>query len=292
MKAAFKYFFYYMVLQVIGAILFILPGLIVSLIAGNPMRSYDDFSSDTWLMSVIFLGSELLPLFVFWKMKYASLDFKFAYDFGDLFSPTKLYLWAAVGSIGVLLFNLVTSEYVYPFDWDLDTGEFIGGISSNPIGVLCVCLFGPILEEVVFRGAILRRLLEKPWRPWVAILVSAIFFSVAHGNLTQGVTALVLGCFMGWVYYRTRNLWPCILIHVLNNTIATVLGWALAETPYAGTGGIPAAVQVITIVTGLILLGCAIRQIVKMTRNRILLPPPINLPPQPQSASEPVAPAE
>ena len=292
MKAAFKYFFLWLILQVIGAIILALPAYCVSMVAGGAVSDFEKVGSDPWFMSVIFLGSELLPLFFFLKMKYARLNFKYDYDFGDLFSNKKLYLCVAVTCVGCMLLNTALAEYTSAYDWYTDVLKEIGSMGNNPIGALCICLIGPILEEVVFRGAILRRLLETSWKPWVAILVSAIIFAIAHGNLVQGGAALVLGCAMGCVYYYTRSLWPCIFIHVLNNTTSTVLSWTLAGTPYEDIGAIPIGANVILAVAGVVLIYFAVQKIAKMTQNRTPLPPPIELPPMPNYVEEPTHPVE
>ena len=292
MKAAFKYFFLWLILQVIGAIILALPAYCVSMVAGGAVSDFEKVGSDPWFMSVIFLGSELLPLYVFLKMKYARLNFKYDYDFGDSFSNKKLYLCVAVTCVGCMLLSTALAEYTSAYDWETDVLKEIGSVGNNPIGALCICLIGPILEEVVFRGAILRRLLETSWKPWVAILVSAIIFAIAHGNLVQGGAALVLGCAMGCVYYYTRSLWPCIFIHVLNNTTSTVLSWTLAGTPYEDTGAIPIGANVILAVAGVVLIYFAVQKIAKMTQNRTPLPPPIELLPMPNYVEEPTRPVE
>ena len=281
MKAAFKYFFLWMIMAAIGAILFAFPALIVSLLTGNPPTDYDSFLNDHWAISILFLGADLVPLYFFWKMKYTRFNFKFDYDFGSHFSAKKLYIWAAVGAIGCLLIDLVFANYIHFPEWDTEGLEALDAMSANPIGLLSICLLGPLLEEAVFRGAIERRLLEKPWNPWYAIVISAVFFSAAHGNFSQGLTAMVIGCFMGWVYYRTRNLWPCVLIHALNNTTACLMGWALMGTAYEEGTNFPHAVNAVMMVAGVAMLCLAIKVIADLTRNRTPLPAPVEVPPLP-----------
>jgi len=58
---------------------------------------------------------------------------------------------------------------------------------------------------------------------WVAIMISAAIFGVVHGNTAQFVNALLMGLFLGWMYYRTKSLVPGILLHWVNNTTAYVL---------------------------------------------------------------------
>ncbi len=74
----------------------------------------------------------------------------------------------------------------------------------------------PVLEELIFRGIMLDGLLQR-YRPLTAIFVSSLLFGLAHLNPWQFVTGLVLGCFLGWVYYRTRSVGPCIVVHMAAN---------------------------------------------------------------------------
>ena len=212
-------------------------------------------------------------------MKYANFSFKYGFDFGSGFSTCKLFIWAAVGCIGCLLLDLVFGNLITFPEWDTDGLETLGTMAENPIGLLSICLIGPFLEEVVFRGAILRRLLEKRWQPWLAILVSAIFFATAHGNFTQGLTAIMIGTFMGWVYYRTRSIWPCVFIHALNNTTACVFSWALTETAYEEGDNLPVTALIVMTVAGVIFLFFAIKSIALLTKDRTALPAPAVVPP-------------
>lgn len=88
--------------------------------------------------------------------------------------------------------------------------------------ILTVCVLAPVLEEMLFRGVILRGFLHRYPR-WVAIVFSAMLFGAAHLNIYQFMVATVLGVLAGWLYERTRSLLPCIVLHGAYNTSLTVL---------------------------------------------------------------------
>ena len=44
-----------------------------------------------------------------------------------------------------------------------------------------------------------------------------------HLNPAQIVSASLMGFLLAWIYWRTRSLIPCILIHVLNNSLSVYL---------------------------------------------------------------------
>lgn len=95
-------------------------------------------------------------------------------------------------------------------------------MSRNPFGLLSIALLAPVLEEMLFRGAIEGRLL-RVWRnPWAAIVVSSLIFGIVHMNPAQIPFAFLLGMMFGWLYYRTGSLLPGIVGHVLNNSVAAI----------------------------------------------------------------------
>ena len=87
---------------------------------------------------------------------------------------------------------------------------------------ISVSLFAPLFEEWLCRGLILRGLLQKT-RPALAIVLSAAFFAIIHGNIWQGLPAFGMGLLFGYVYYRTGSLKLTMLMHCVNNTMALVL---------------------------------------------------------------------
>lgn len=88
------------------------------------------------------------------------------------------------------------------------------------VNFLSVCILAPIFEEWLCRGLVLRGLLERGCRNWIAILLSGFFFAAIHGNLWQGLPALLLGCLFGYVYYRTGSLKLTVLMHFINNFVS------------------------------------------------------------------------
>lgn len=87
---------------------------------------------------------------------------------------------------------------------------------TGPFAFLTMVVAAPILEELIFRGIMLDGLLYK-YPPIKSILVSALLFGLVHLNPWQFVTGFIIGIFSGWVYYHTRSLIACIIIHASAN---------------------------------------------------------------------------
>ena len=89
------------------------------------------------------------------------------------------------------------------------------------------------VEELLFRGVILANLL--PYGKGTAILGSAVLFGLMHQNAEQWLYATAAGAVLGWIFVQTRSIWPCILMHFLNNFRSTFQTVLLSRVPSATT---------------------------------------------------------
>jgi membrane protease YdiL (CAAX protease family) len=88
-------------------------------------------------------------------------------------------------------------------------------------------LFVPITEEILFRGFILKALEIAYGKVWAVIGSSALFglwhfkniFWEAPVMLEQQMiyTALIFGPIMAIIVLKFRTIWPCVILHYLNN---------------------------------------------------------------------------
>ena len=89
--------------------------------------------------------------------------------------------------------------------------------------ILLAVIMAPVFEEIVFRGIIQKGLINKGVAPMKAILFSSLIFGLVHGNPWQLVGAVLLGCVLGLVYYKTKSLLLPILLHAFNNLCSSIL---------------------------------------------------------------------
>lgn len=97
------------------------------------------------------------------------------------------------------------------------------------IGIIAL---GPILEEIFFRGIILKGLLTR-YKPGMAILISAMLFALAHGKPIQIIGAFPIGIILGSVYYKTKSIGLTTLGHSFVNLTGVII--SKAHTLAAGT---------------------------------------------------------
>ncbi|WP_243136018.1 CPBP family intramembrane glutamic endopeptidase [Clostridium perfringens] len=86
---------------------------------------------------------------------------------------------------------------------------------------LSVILFGPIVEELLFRGLIFNEI-DKIKGGAAPIILSGLLFGLFHREPVQVVYASILGIILGFVYSKTRSLPLVIFMHMLNNLVATL----------------------------------------------------------------------
>ena len=86
-------------------------------------------------------------------------------------------------------------------------------------GWLSILVVAPLLEEILFRGVILQGL-SAAYGDRAGLLLSALLFGLAHGNLYQFGSCFFFGLVLAWLARRERSLVPCIGVHLVNNLFA------------------------------------------------------------------------
>lgn len=143
--------------------------------------------------------------------------------------PWVVLFWVALLSIGTILPSewLLERMQVWIPSLPVNDGQLdsLVKIMETPLGYVIVGILAPVCEEMVFRGAVLRRLLTvfSPKNHWWAIVASALLFAVMHFDVLQGTHAFIIGLLLGWMYYRSGSIVPGILFHWINNTVAFVM---------------------------------------------------------------------
>ena len=85
---------------------------------------------------------------------------------------------------------------------------------------LYICVLPPFLEEIFVRGLVLN--VFKGWGTPFAVFVSSVVFALMHSTLHSFVLYLVCGVVLAKIYIAFDSIWPCILLHFINNTVSFV----------------------------------------------------------------------
>ena len=115
-----------------------------------------------------------------------------------------------------------------------------GPLWSRIISISAVCLGAPILEELIFRGFLwsliertvqgFRKIFTTPnvevsptIGSWLALVITSIGFAAFHMDPVQSTALLFTAFTLGWLRIVSGSIWPCIALHFINNTLATVM---------------------------------------------------------------------
>ena len=159
--------------------------------------------------------SALFLVLLLWKLGFLSGDRRLWQP-----GPASYLGWTVLlSAAAIVLCDFLISVFDFLPNWlegDLDD------LMSSWAGIVEIALIAPVVEEICFRGAITRALLQK-YKPGWAIVFSALIFGIIHFNPVQTVNAFFAGLLLGWLYYRTRSIVPGIVLHVLNNSVSVWL---------------------------------------------------------------------
>ena len=178
------------------------------------------------LLALTSVFSNVITLALFLRIKWTPVTRDYL-----LSKPWLQLLWVALFTLGAIIPLTFLYEQL-GIEMDDSAERLFASLMKEPWGYVAVGILAPLAEEFVFRGAILRTLLDMMSKKnhWVAIMISAAIFGVVHGNMAQFVNALLMGLILGWMYYRTKSLVPGILLHWVNNTVAFILANILPQT--------------------------------------------------------------
>ena len=100
--------------------------------------------------------------------------------------------------------------------------NFNGGLEFFLV-FLTMAVVPALAEEMYFRGLVEGILIDMKVGAVHAILISSILFAMMHFQFYYLLPLLFMGAILGYVYYRTRNLWLSIIMHFMNNAIIVLV---------------------------------------------------------------------
>lgn len=149
-----------------------------------------------------------------------------AWHFG-LRKPPRAWLslgWLLVAYVGFIAFSAAWVAILGIDQEDELLDEL--GVDESAVALvfsaLLVTVMAPLSEELFFRGFLFRALKGSAGL-WVAAIVSGVIFGAIHlGSSPIGfvVPLMVFGFGLALLYQATGSLWPPIVLHAINNSIA------------------------------------------------------------------------
>ena len=137
-------------------------------------------------------------------------------------------IWiGTVAAMGVAVGLMRFLDVPYRGNLDVDNGSPFERDNTSIVALLVsAVVFAPIVEEALFRGAVLRGLLSKMAAVW-AIAIQAVLFGAAHFDPDFGresigliIALSVAGAGFGLASYLLRRLGPVMIAHAVMNAVA------------------------------------------------------------------------
>ncbi|WP_181313559.1 CPBP family intramembrane glutamic endopeptidase [Planomicrobium soli] len=132
-------------------------------------------------------------------------------------------------SAGMLWFQMYILLPVAPWLVDFFTGSIpLPGNTLYAVFTLAIItVIGPIAEEFIFRGVLLKRIIAKTTM-WSGVFISSLIFGMLHADI---VGAFLFGVLSSLLFLRTGNLLVPILFHSLNNSVASYMMFVPGARP-------------------------------------------------------------
>ena len=207
MKKAIIYFVVFLALQVVGG------AITEGVLRVTTGQSASETATGIILMTAVY---SVITAIVFLWAKWSEVSPNWIRK-----RPWVTLVWCVVAALGAIIPSVWLQEHM-PTLPNLAEDAF-DLILKERWGYVSIGLLAPLVEEIVFRGAILRALLQRCGKAWVAIAISALLFAIAHMNPAQLPHAFLIGLLLGWMYYRTDSIIPGIVYHWINNSVAYVM---------------------------------------------------------------------
>ena len=132
---------------------------------------------------------------------------------------------AIAGLFGYLAFSAILTALFSVFPWFnlTENQPLLYSTLISPLNkvfaAIALVVFGPILEEVIYRGLIYGKL-RKKHSLITSILIASILFSFLHGQWNVAVDVFALSVVACLMRETTGTIYAGIMLHVLKNTIA------------------------------------------------------------------------
>lgn len=139
---------------------------------------------------------------------------------------TEILLLLCVTIGGTQFINIITQMILTVIkallNIEINNGVADMLLNSNTIPtIIFAAIVGPIFEEFIFRGTLLKRL--RVYGDKTAIIYTAIAFGLFHTNINQIPFAIACGLIFGYAMVKTNNIkWP-IFLHIFLNSFSVLI---------------------------------------------------------------------
>ncbi|MDD4315868.1 MAG: type II CAAX endopeptidase family protein [Clostridia bacterium] len=210
-------------------------------IAIRILANFVNFSDNvtSWLFSFLMqvIGMGLIP-FLLYK-QWVKGDFKADFHISKRI-PALNYFVAVL--IGLLLYyltmgvSMIYQSFLISVGYTHITtsaGTIYSGWEVLVMEFITVAMLPAFFEEFYNRGLLLSVFEgEKSHRKIIIFL--AIYFALFHQNIVQTGYTLIGGFIFAFMIVKTRNIWPGVIVHFINNGLSVAIDYSTQKGTYLG----------------------------------------------------------
>jgi len=198
--------------------------IFIQTVVDFPLALIDYYKDTEYLynpIKKIFLGVGSVVFILIYGIKKSQEHLLEIFPF-KLFNPLVIlpiisFLWGAHNYLDIVNMWVAKVLPPPPWFWELFNRIFEGDYGLMGV-FLKVAVVAPVVEELIFRGLIFNGF-RKNYNGFVAVVMSALLFSLFHLNPWQMPATFVLGLLLGWLMLRTNNILVAIIGHSINNSL-------------------------------------------------------------------------
>ncbi|WP_266157941.1 CPBP family intramembrane glutamic endopeptidase [Dyella silvatica] len=148
------------------------------------------------------------------------------------FYVAALFIGLTMPVIGGLLTQLLAGDHVITQDIKQLGADTSMGLRI-PLALMVISI-GPLVEELLFRGALLSALMKRLHPGWAAAVCSLLFATVHLPDLSFLWYALpnlfLLAVALAWLRLSSGSIWPAVVAHGVNNMMAVVAWFVIGPS--------------------------------------------------------------
>ncbi|UCF62831.1 MAG: CPBP family intramembrane metalloprotease [bacterium] len=211
-------------LVIIAGFIFIvlLTQLFLWIFVSQPEELEETSTTFKVLITLGELGLIVIPLIY---IKNLNLSLKETFRWNGI--PSVIVLWSVIIGFSI---SVLGDEMDRLVGMIIPAPEFLAEISAamriNSTQDLLILVAGAVfaaafIEESIIRG-FLQKSLEKYQDVTRAVIYASLAWTIIHGMLYWAIQIFLLGIILGLLAWRSNSIFPSVIGHAINNTLALI----------------------------------------------------------------------
>lgn len=217
--------------------MYVISLVITTVILFFIIKTFNGEVNDSTINSIILLNQFLITIMLFYKLNISkeiiiSLidDFKEKIDIHEITYIIITNILLSIGGSNIIMALMYLISPFLASEFISDSAIIINGYFDYFICFIFVVGISPVVEELIFRHVLFRRIAEK-FNIYVGLLVSSIIFASLNAGAGM-IGALAFGIVNCFLYAKYKNILIPIFVHFINNFLALTVLFKISD--YSG----------------------------------------------------------